>query len=319
MKRFLTKTAITFAALFLTSLALDYLITTGLRKVHHSHLTTMNAIMNDSINAEVLFYGESRMSAGVNPVVFDSISNGSSYNLAISGQHFLPIYFRHLVYLKHQRKPKMIVLNIDEIIFSSPYNSGFEKEQYLPYVQEESFRQLLKEGYHFTWLDFHIPLWRYKGSYKYIFRALLEEFGIMHSVSPIHKGFYAHEAAMMHQENLNQMLQNKPQKIKFDSITLTYLNQFLNECKQDSIQVILINTPVYYELQRAYINWEETFINIDSLINNKNIPYLNYSDSTSTFNRQAAYFHDTGHLNKTGAELFTTQLAHDLDSLNIYP
>jgi hypothetical protein len=51
----------------------------------------------------------------------------------------------------------------------------------------------------------------------------------------------------------------------------------------------------------------------DSIACEFHIPILDYSDIPMCYD--TAYFYNATHLNKTGAELFTTKLAHDIDSI----
>ena len=51
----------------------------------------------------------------------------------------------------------------------------------------------------------------------------------------------------------------------------------------------------------------------DTIATRFNIPILDYNDIPLCYD--TAYFYNGTHLNRTGAEIFTTKLAQDLESL----
>jgi lysophospholipase L1-like esterase len=76
-----------------------------------------------------------------------------------------------------------------------------------------------------------------------------------------------------------------------------------------------VYAPIYIEVTNKLVNKDEMYEAYQTIANKYNIPILDYNyhpiscDSTN--------FYNATHLNKKGSMLFSTQLAHDLDSLGI--
>ena len=87
-------------------------------------------------------------------------------------------------------------------------------------------------------------------------------------------------------------------------------NQFLQKCKNDNVEVILVSAPMYFKVKskiRKYNNLIQLFKNMSNINHLKFFDYTNDSiclDSTC--------FYNALHLNKKGAEKFTLKLAVDL-------
>jgi hypothetical protein len=93
-------------------------------------------------------------------------------------------------------------------------------------------------------------------------------------------------------------------------------DSFLKYCKENDVKVILVFTPQYFQA----IEWEKKYnhaIDIFHSFSEKyDIPFLDYSNDSMCYD--TAYFIDTSHLNKTGAELFSLKLANDIKAQNLY-
>jgi lysophospholipase L1-like esterase len=62
-------------------------------------------------------------------------------------------------------------------------------------------------------------------------------------------------------------------------------------------------------------NVDEMYKMYESIATEFNIPILDYSYDLMC--DDTTYFYNGTHLNKLGAEVFTTKLAHDIDSLGL--
>ena len=107
---------------------------------------------------------------------------------------------------------------------------------------------------------------------------------------------------------------------KLDSITcacdtsaINLFVNFLEKVTSDGTKVLFVYAPIYYQAREKMVNEREMFEMYDSIANRFNIPILDYNDIPMCYD--TTYFYNATHLNKTGAELFTTKLAHDIDSI----
>lgn len=96
---------------------------------------------------------------------------------------------------------------------------------------------------------------------------------------------------------------------------LIEFSKFCAKIKSDSIEMCFVYAPVYIEATNKLVNKEDMYKAYQTIADKYNIPILDYNyhpiscDSTN--------FYNATHLNKKGSILFSTQLAHDLDSLGI--
>jgi hypothetical protein len=74
--------------------------------------------------------------------------------------------------------------------------------------------------------------------------------------------------------------------------------------------LVLVYTPKYIEGQKYIENRSEVMSIYNNFAQKYDLLLLDYSNDEISFDR--SLFYNTSHLNKTGANLFTTKLAHDL-------
>ena len=102
------------------------------------------------------------------------------------------------------------------------------------------------------------------------------------------------------------------QKTQKNDTIINYFSDCINRCEQENIQLLLVCSPMhksdFYDKRRMTEFWQL----IDSLA--PNISKLDYS---LIFGSDTTYFAESTHLNLLGAEIFTTKLAHDIDSLGL--
>ena len=69
--------------------------------------------MDDSIEADVLAMGSSRIVKHFDPAVFDSVAGVKSYNIGMDGAHIPDILARYILYKQRNPLPKVALVNID--------------------------------------------------------------------------------------------------------------------------------------------------------------------------------------------------------------
>ena len=70
-------------------------------------------LMDDSIEADVLAMGSSRIVKHFDPAVFDSVAGVKSYNIGMDGAHIPDILARYILYKQRNPLPKVALVNID--------------------------------------------------------------------------------------------------------------------------------------------------------------------------------------------------------------
>lgn len=315
MKRFFTQIAIYAGLLLAIAIVFDWMISAGLRKTERGHFHTMNTLMQDSINADVIILGGSRASFMYSPHVIDTVLGSNSFNLGVSGQPMGVSCMRWQLYNRNNNPPKLIIINCDFLELRGMVDNGYEREQYYPYMFDPIVKQYL-DAYGFNWADKYIPMYRYHGAYKYISIGLTEFFHLRHD----HKGNpykgYTPSYAEWNGRALDTMIATDDLKCKVNHQVVELLDSLMRTAISEGSKIVFVHAPYHCRL-RDNLDEIASQAVYDSLANVHAIPYLDYTlmeicgDST--------YFKDGCHLNYKGSEIFTLELANNLDSLHLLP
>ncbi len=312
MKKFIINTIAFTLIVFLIAMVVDFVISEGLRKTERLHFYTMNKLMNDSINADVVILGNSRAAGSYHPTILDTILDVDSRNLGVSGQPFGVSYLRWKLYQRHNRNPELLIINIDYGELNMVSN-GFEKEQYYPYMNDTLVKPYL-DLYGFSWAEKHIPMYRYRGNYKLMSIGLMELFNIRHDAKGDYIKGYSNKDWNWEGEKLEYVLQNGGVKGVCDQQTVALLEKLLEDVNKKDIPVVFVYAPMFKRLKD---NLDEQ-LSMDAyrrLSQQYGVPILDFSDMS--ISSDTTYFHDANHVNSVGAERFSSELAHCLDSLGI--
>lgn len=288
------------------NLGIDYAISYKLQHSADRRYIGWSKIVNEQLDADLVIMGSSRAWVQYSPALLDSILQINTYNMGIDGSGLNRQIIRYEVYDHYQaKKPKYIVLNVD-YFSANEWSYGYEREQFFPYMWDSYMRKEIQKVEPMSWGERYMPVYRYvtyKGLYNVLYEQPLE--------AKTYKGY---------------MGQDRPWEAKaYEELTTFHFNadervmamfdQFLEERKAEGIQVIFCYAPMYIGFTNKVENLEEFFACYKEYAERYDIPILDYS--YHELSMDTAYFYNASHLNRVGAEIFSTQLAHDLDSLNL--
>lgn len=315
MKRFFTQIAIYAGLLLAIAILFDWMISAGLRKTERNHFYTMNALMNDSINADVIMLGSSRVQFAYDPHIIDSVLDCNSFNLGVSGQPFGVSLLRWQLYNRHNNPPKLVILNSDFLELRGMVDNGYEREQYYPYMLDPLVKSYL-DGYGFNWADKYIPMYRYHGEYKLIFLGLADFAGVYHdnNHNP-YKGYFP-SYDEYNGEALEALIKDDSIKVNVYPQVVELLDSMIEQAQKDKSRIVLVQAPYYRRLKDCLQDDKSRAI-YDSLSNVYGLPFLDFTDLDIC--NDSSYFVDGCHLNYKGSEIFTLELANNLDSLHLLP
>lgn len=311
MKKFL-KSLVIFAVilLFLSFLA-DTILSHGLKKAQfytYGEIGVWNDVISGNINSQLLVYGSSRAWVHIDPAMIEKEIQKSCYNLGIDGHTFWLQYLRHLEYMKNNTKPQTIIYSVDCFTLQK-LKDLYNYPQFLPYMLFDSEFYKYTSSYNgFGFFDYFVPLLRYYGEHDATQKAI----DLIFSDPPPsfrHKGYMGMER-VWDAGLLNALKQSQSIEFNLDQDSIALLEQFVTECRNNDIELILVYTPEYREGQKIIKNRNDIINIFREIAQKNNIPFLDYSDSPLCENTE--YFYNATHLNKKGAELFTEQLIHDL-------
>ena len=243
MRKFIIKSLCLGLLVLSFAIALDYMISMGLRRTDCYRYQVFNDIFKDNLNYDMLFMGNSRSFMHFNPRIIDSICHVNSYNLGLGGYAIKTQISEYHCYKAHNGTPKTIVQQVDFMTLNmeEDIRHQHDSERFFPTVYDKTMRGELKQlGYGF-W-ELYCPLYRYNGYQKVIKDGLLEYLGIKHYVEkPAYKG-YRPKKGLWNGKNVASMdsinsLMNKK--------AIALFERYLDECKNDGVYVLLVNSPVY--------------------------------------------------------------------------
>ncbi len=302
----------TVAVLFIAIIA-DIAISKGLRCTERGHFYTMNALMNQKMNADVIILGNSRAACSYHPSILDSILGINSRNLGVSGQPFGISYLRWQLYRRNNIPPILLIINMDYGELNMVTN-GFEKQQYYPYISDTLVKPYL-DLYGFTWMEKHIPMYRYRGDHKLISIGLMELLHIRHDTKGEYIKGYSNKDWLWDGEKLETVLQNGKVKDQCNLKVVALLDGLLAEADKVGTKVIFVYAPLINKLKEN-LDEQTSLDAYHNLADKYHVPILDFTQMWIC--SDTSYFHDANHVNAKGAEIFTKELAFSIDSLGIF-
>ena len=92
------------------------------------------------------------------------------------------------------------------------------------------------------------------------------------------------------------------------------LEKLLEQSKEDGFKVVFVYAPIYARLKQ-HLNEDESVKVYEHMSNQYDVPILDFSNMDICSNTD--FFKDANHLNSKGSEIFSLNLAQEIDSLGI--
>lgn len=314
MKTFIKKIIIFGIILLILSVSLDLAISFGLRKTKCYRYEIFDQIMKGGMNHEVLIMGNSRGFSHFNTAIIDSVCNTDSYSIGLGGYPFNVQLSEYECYKKHNALPKVIIqeMSSETLGFMNDIRHQHDSQRFFPTVYDKTMRKELKKlGYGF--LELYCPLYRYNGYQMVIKNGLLEFLHLKHFVDrPTYKGFSPEKGPW----NGTEAAKIETMKGSFDERSVKMLEEFLADCKQNDVFVVLVNSPMYAATTSKVENMEELNSYFSDVAEKYGFIYLNYTKNYKLCN-DTSNFCVSVHLNPEGTDRFTIDFANKLDSLQL--
>ena len=311
MKKLLIKILLFISPIIILAYPLDLFLSYTLKKGidYSGEIEVWNDIYNGKANVDIAIYGSSRAWLHINPAIIEDILQKTAYNFGVDGHNFWLQYLRHLEYIYYnEQQPSTIIYSVDMFTLQKRYDL-YNLEQFLPYMfWNESIYKYTNSYEGYDKHDYFVPLIRYAGKYEKIISSLATGFS-KHPRLIRYKGF-AGQDKEWNDDFERAKAKNNNYQAKLDDESIVLFENFIKECKNDNIDLVLVYTPEYIEGQKYIENRSEVMSIYDNLAQKYDLLFLDYSNDEISFDR--SLFYNTSHLNKTGANLFTTKLAHDL-------
>lgn len=304
MRKLILKTLLFVVILLIPLCVADYFKTKEYRSKDYYPFSTWNDIVDGKLNSDTWILGSSRAWVQYNPRILDSILDISSYNVGLNAQFLFLNLQSYQIAKAYNSKPKYILLDLfyeSLTMDEAPISRYF----YMPYIFKHKLRSIIKHNQEINPFYFYLPYYRFYS----------ERGNDVWFVNEIggYKGFLSKDSKW----DDNNLSSTDTVNYKRDTAAIDLLNNFITDCKKDTISIILIHSPFYREGFEKIQNNQEMLDLFQNIADRNNIPFLDYSIDPICYD--TSYFYNAMHLNARGADIFTAKLAHDLDSLNLIP
>ena len=312
MKRFVCRFVIWIAIALALAIAADYMITAGLVKTDIRKYSTWNDIFKGGLDADLLVLGSSQAWCGYNTYIFDSVLNLNSYNLGFDGH---PIDFqliRYSTYRRFNKKPQTLLINTVFVgTLDVTAHVQYEREQFFPYICDDSLISAVADVKKITGFDRHLPLYRYFGYREDFENGISSFFGEKDFFyGGMHKGY---KCKLDHWDRGPLLPLDTIITLPIHVNAVHMLDSLVDVSCREGINVVFVKSPIYYPLRAKFSNIGQIDSVYQAISQKYNIPILDYS--FSGISMDSSCFVNPTHLNCFGAESFTLKLCHDLDSI----
>lgn len=320
MKQFLSY----FFTLILTALLLffmlEHIADSGLRKSKNTMVSQWEGILEGTINSDMVVLGSSRGYVSYDCQILETITGEKTFNLSYNAGAYKVQQLKYDIYSKPNKKPKIIIQNVDLAHFSASSDLP-DVYQFIPYTGHDGLISQLKKFNKDFNLNSGIPILKYNGNKVLFWRGIKGFLGIdTPKVQNVFSGFHPHERKYKKDfQNLLRLekMSKEVDKEKFYREGLEDLKKIVRSNSNDSIKVVLVWAPEYKERYSTVESIVEPLKRELSEFAAKQDGVYFVDMSNDKISMSEANFYDTFHLNKNGATLFSTSLAHKIKNLNL--
>jgi len=308
MKKYLLNTLLFTILCLIFAFALDTILSSRLRQSYSRPFAYWNNLYNnDTLQYDLIINGNSRALNQYDPMILDSIVLTNSYNFGMGGSNINRQIIKYLKYCDLHVSPKFLIQNID--LFTMTNTSGYQREQFFAYFFKD--RKLINDldlYEKFSLAEKYFPCYRYLGYDKVIKEAFLN--------NQFHDNFSKKGYYELNEDWDGVLLSKKDSVVcSCDTNAIRIFEDFLNEVTSEGTKIIFVYAPIYHEVRAKMMNEKQMFEMYDTIAQRFDIPILDYNDIPMCYD--TTYFYNGTHLNRKGAEVFTTKLARDIDSLGL--
>jgi len=244
---------------------------------------------------DVMLIGSSSMFCNVNPLVIFRENGVSSYILGTSAQQLHATYFLLREALKTQ-KPKVVVVDVRSIVYQNNYNEAYNHLvfDYVPFSLNkiQGIENSLEIAANDSIVNYLLPLVKYHTRWKEIMANDFSQVGKDKTYAL--KGYYArYDSQKTDYDDYYKI----PELMELPERNRYYLDQIVETCKNENIELVFIKTPMAATWRQQYSNMMTDYL-VD-----KDVPFLDYNTLLDEIGLDVKqdFFDDGAHLNDKGA------------------
>jgi hypothetical protein len=295
------------------AVALNAAINFGLKRITVSKFGALNRVMSGQVNADILINGSSRALSHYDPRILQNLTGRSAYNI---GQNASQIDFELAflkTYLDHNpKKPGLVIQNLDLFSFETTKKGElYDPGLYVPYMDDSNLYDFIRQKEPDAWKTRYLPLYGYAVEdmrFTWVW-GLLRCAGVQ-GPEDYYQGFNPRPATWNADFEHFRAGNEGGVSYRVEPEGIHCLEELITLCKKNGIQIILVYSPEYCEMQKLETNRKEIMGKFHEISEQLKVPFWDYSDSSISSERN--YFNNSEHLNVEGAEVFSQDLAQRL-------
>lgn len=313
------KKFIWFIGIFLfLSVVIHNVLIWGLRNYNSGgSFDVWNQIVDGKAEADILISGSSRALVNFDCGAISAVTGKTCFNIGLDGSKVNLDLGRFKTYLKHNRKPQ-VVIQIGGI-GDLEYGGLARVYQYVPYLNEDDIYQSLVSLLPDIRYCKYVPLYGFAAfNNELVGRSIKGICNIQTSETvwpykPRINGFLPVEIEWTNEYEKLKKKFPEGEEFKISLKAISGYEELVKICEENQIQLIMVFPPAYYESVYGFTkNVNEIFQTYRDIANKHNVQFLDYSKIPLTHDQK--YFYNSQHMNKKGAALFSSQLAHDIQT-----
>ena len=305
MNRFFVRISVFVLATLGLLKVIEVAISNQLRGSEEYYYADFERAYNGELKSDIVVLGSSRAFVHYDPAIIEDSTSLSCYNLAIDGgcQSMQFAIWKNLIL--NNELPKVVVQNVEYLSFGKR-KTLFEKERYLPYLHKPYFYKPLSLIDTKLWQDRFVPMFRYHGQWKLIKDAI----GALLGRAPrfpydLYKGHRYKNQAFEGQEEVNDF----PLDPSDFELGKRLLNELVNDCQQNGIDLILCYAPEYNSGENVVNDQVDDIVEFYIKIASQNQHVVFWDMRNMDLSTDKTFFADNYHLNEKGATLFSKEFA----------
>lgn len=295
------------------SMALDLMFSLGLRRIRTSSFGVTNRVLQGKVNADLVISGSSRAVTHYDPRIIQKITGLTVFNLGRNGSQTDMQLAVLKTYLRHNKKPQMVVQNLDAYSFVTT-REVYDPAQYLPYLDQEDIYGALKAINPAIWKSKYIPLYGYVAEdMRFTWVTGLKGFLGWSPQEDHFLGFNPRSGKWS--QDFDRFRAKNPQgvRIEIEPAGVRVVEELIRVCRQSGIRLVFVYSPEYREMQLLTRNRDEIFDEFHQLSYRFEVPLLDFSGWDHSLDRE--FFQNSQHLNAEGAAAFSLDVAKQLGDL----
>lgn len=286
----------------------------GLKAGRPGWFAEWNDITQGRANCNTLVMGSSRACVQVSPAILEQQLGGTAYNLGMDGYMFDLQKARYEIYRKYNKKPDTIIQILDAGTFQKR-DGLYRHEQFYPYYNEPILVDAIKDYDGFSPFRYRLPMLKYLGEYETLEKGMAGFLHLRELKTTREKGYLSQKIKW--NGNFDKFKKDYPngRVVEVDKEVRALFEAYLKDAKKEGIKVVLVYAPEYYEVNRYLKNKPEILAMYQEIAEEYDVPFYDYSQSYLSLDKK--YMYDSQHLNRTGAELFTNEIAAQIVGTHI--